>query len=93
MKNLIAALIAATLLADAISAVAAEVTKPPAAPKSTPVDLTDTDYQVALIAIANAGAACDIGVKVYCQVAAARDATAAKLQGGFDALKKLEAVK
>jgi len=59
----------------------------PAAPASQKVDMTLTDLQVALIAINNAGAACDLGVKQLCPVVGARDATVAKLQGAYNALQ------
>jgi hypothetical protein len=80
--------LAALLTLAPLSAFAADAPKPapPAAPTSVPVQMTSVDLQVALIAIRNAGAACDLGATQFCQLLSVRDATATKLQTALTTL-------
>ena len=52
------------------------------------VALSETDVRVSIIAIANAGQACDQNVQAICQVVAARAGTLAKLQEALQQLAK-----
>lgn len=83
------------LLAVAIAAVSmpafAADPAPPAAtpqPQTVPVQMTVVDAQVALIAVSNAGAACDAGVTAICQILMVRDGTVAKLRAAVIALQQ-----
>lgn len=80
MRSLKLACLAVLLVTPAIA-------QPATPTASTKVDLTAADLQVALIAISNAGSACDIGVKQFCQIIPLRDATAVKLQAALTALQ------
>lgn len=72
---------------------AADAPKPVVLTASRSVELTADDLRVALVAISNAGAACDLGTKVYCDVERAREATVAKLQAALTALQAPGAAK
>ena len=72
--------------ASNITAHAATVS-PPSPPAFVSVDMNQTDIQVTIISIVNAGAACDAGVKVYCQIPGARDGTLRKLQSAIQSLE------
>lgn len=67
-------------------AVLAADAPPPAA--TTPVTMSMLDIQVATISIQNAGAACDAGVRAYCQIVPAREATIKKLMDAAQSLQK-----
>jgi hypothetical protein len=71
----------------ALSAPANAAPPAPVPPPATPVPMSAVDLQIALIAIQNAGQACDLGVKVYCQLVGVRDGTTAKLLSGVKALQ------
>lgn len=81
-------LFAAAFFASATPAFAADA--PPPAPVPSPetsVQMDAKDIQVSIISIVNAGAACDAGVKAYCQIPAVRDDTTKKLQAAWQALQ------
>ena len=79
-------LLAAALALVSMPAFAADPT--PAPDKTTPVQMTMLDLQVAAVAIANAGAGCDGGVKNLCQIISVRDATLAKIQAAVAVLQQ-----
>lgn len=58
----------------------------PALPKTAQVPFSRDETVIAFIAISNAGAACDAGVKQYCQILGVRDGVLKKL---VDANKSL----
>lgn len=91
MKKLLACLTAAAMLAStaAFAATPTAAPTPPAPPadRTTPVQMTLTDLQVAVIAIANAGQACDQNVAAICQIVTVRAGTLAKLQAALQAIQ------
>lgn len=50
------------------------------APVERKISFTENEVQVLAVSLANAGAACDAGVAIYCQVAGLRVPILAKLQ-------------
>jgi hypothetical protein len=52
---------------------------PPTPPPTAQISLTQDEIQVMGAALANAGAACDQGVQVYCAIVPLRASVAAKL--------------
>jgi hypothetical protein len=85
MKRLI---IAAALALMPFAVFAADELKATPPAQTVKVDMTIDNLKVALFAVANAGSACDNGVPIYCQVAAAnaRQDTIAKLQAAINIL-------
>ena len=78
-------LITAAALLSISTAYAADATPPvaPGPPKTMPVELSQTELQVALFALSNAGAACDNNLAAYCQIIGYRAPLIAKLQEAF----------
>lgn len=77
-------------LAAGFALAAGAADAPPKPPAETQVKMTMLDLQVSLIAIQNAGAACDAGVKPFCQIIAAREGTVMKLGAAVQALQTSE---
>lgn len=75
----------AALCLFASSAIAAD-TAPPA-PHTAAVQINISDARVLIMATANAGAACDAGVRAYCDILGDREKTMAKLQAAVVTLE------
>lgn len=80
-------LVTVAILSGGLLAFAADAPRTEAVPQTASVLMTQTDLQVALIAISNAGIGCDAGNQALCLVVANRPATLAKLQAALNSLQ------